>query len=100
MTGWIFGSVGVICVVWGVLFFPELKWRSLEEVDELFAANLWAWQFAGYKTTGAGSYLSRLEQEHVVEEDTHEGKGSADGEVVTDVQGATVATEPDVQRKI
>jgi hypothetical protein len=31
---------------------PELKGRSLEEVDELFATKLPAWKFKSYKTHG------------------------------------------------
>jgi hypothetical protein len=35
----------------------------LEEVDELFAANLWAWQFKKYETHGTGRLLAALENE-------------------------------------
>lgn len=43
--------------------FPELKGRSLEEMDELFEAQppLWAWQFKKYQTTGIGAYVRELE---------------------------------------
>ncbi|RSL85125.1 hypothetical protein CEP51_003514 [Fusarium floridanum] len=61
--GWIFGSVACFSVIWGFLFFPELKGRSLEEVDELFEANIWAWQFSSYETHGAGRLLATLENE-------------------------------------
>lgn len=83
--GWIFGSVAAFSVVWGAIFFPELKvcfsefiyaktssaistnyanqGRSLEEVDELFAANLKAWQFKKYETHGTGRLLTALEGE-------------------------------------
>ena len=40
---------------------PELSGRSLEEVDELFERRLWAWQFAGAETTGAGRRIHELE---------------------------------------
>jgi SP family sugar:H+ symporter-like MFS transporter len=83
--GWIFGSVAAFSVVWGFLFFPELKvsshtslsymsdigridtnqGRSLEEVDELFAAKLWAWQYHKYETHGTGRLLALLENEGV-----------------------------------
>ncbi|RMJ11839.1 hypothetical protein CDV36_008500 [Fusarium kuroshium] len=55
--GWIFGSVACFSVIWGFLFFPELK------VDELFEANMWAWQFSSYETHGAGRLLATLENE-------------------------------------
>ncbi|KAL1866974.1 hypothetical protein VTK73DRAFT_4443 [Phialemonium thermophilum] len=64
--GWIFGSVGLFSLFWGIFFFPELKGRSLEEVDELFAAKLWAWQFSKYQTHGKGHLLAVLENEGVV----------------------------------
>lgn len=41
---------------------PELTGRSLEEVDELFDAGLWAWQFKGHKTTGIGHRIALLEE--------------------------------------
>lgn len=37
--------------------------RSLEEVDELFAAKLWAWKFADYETQGTGRLVTVLENE-------------------------------------
>ncbi|KAJ9150704.1 General substrate transporter [Pleurostoma richardsiae] len=61
--GWIFGSVAAFSLIWGIFFFPELKGRSLEEVDELFAANLQAWQFKRYETHGTGRLLAALENE-------------------------------------
>lgn len=32
-------------------FMPELKGRTLEEIDELFAEKVPAWKFKSYKTT-------------------------------------------------
>ena len=40
----------------------------MEEVDELFAAKLWAWQFKTYQTHGAGRVLAALENEGAVDE--------------------------------
>jgi hypothetical protein len=44
---------------------PELKGRSLEDVDELFAAGLPAWRFKQYECTGINtdalaSYQAKL----------------------------------------
>lgn len=64
--GWIFGSVALFSFIWGIIFFPELKGRSLEEVDELFAAKLHAWQFKNYETHGTGRLLAELENEGMV----------------------------------
>ncbi|PSR78135.1 general substrate transporter [Coniella lustricola] len=59
--GWIFGSVAAFSVVWSYFFYPELKGRSLEDVDELFEARLPARRFATYETHGAGRILTEIE---------------------------------------
>jgi hypothetical protein len=33
----------------------------LEEVDQLFDAHIWAWQFKDYKTTGTAGFLTDVE---------------------------------------
>ena len=71
-------------VFFGVFLVPELRGRSLEEVDELYDAGLkWGWQFKvishsnilkfsnlltvppqqSYETTGAGAQIAALENE-------------------------------------
>ena len=48
--------------LFGIFIIPELKNRSLEEVDELFNAKLkWAWQFDSYRTTGTGAKIAALQ---------------------------------------
>ena len=42
-------------------YSPELRGRSLEEVDELFEAGLQAWQFSSYKTRGTGALIAALQ---------------------------------------
>ena len=64
--GWIFGSVAAFSVIWAIFFFPELKGRTLEEVDDLFAAKLPAWRFKGYQTQGTVRLLADLEHEKEV----------------------------------
>lgn len=39
-VGFIFGSICVLGLVWAYFFFPELKGRSLEEIDEFFQAKV------------------------------------------------------------
>ncbi|KAH8811051.1 hypothetical protein F5884DRAFT_819467 [Xylogone sp. PMI_703] len=85
--GWIFGSVAVFSVIWGFLFFPELKGRSLEEVDELFAARLYVWRFKKYETHGRGRLLADIEIEktdlqksHIEEIELSNTKGSVSNE--------------------
>ena len=48
--------------VWAWFFFPELKGRSLEEVDEMFEAGIWAYQFKKYVTTSKASQIARIEE--------------------------------------
>lgn len=38
-------------MIWFFLFMPELKGRTLEEIDELFNNRVPAWKFATYRTT-------------------------------------------------
>lgn len=59
--GWLLGGDSILAVIFAVFFVPELKGRSLEEVDELFEAKLWAWQFDKYQTEGVGSRIAHLE---------------------------------------
>ena len=57
-------SPGLLLMIFGIFFVPELKGRSLEETDELFNAGLkWGWQFSKYKTTGTGAQIAALENE-------------------------------------
>ena len=95
--GWIFGSVACFSIIWGSLFFPELKvstninpqsnkhsannllpqGRSLEEVDELFDAKLKAWQFEKYQTQGTGHLITMAEggkMEDILEAKTQGGR--------------------------
>lgn len=55
---------GFLLFLFGVFIIPELKGRSLEEVDELFNAGLkWGWQFSSYRTEGTGAQIAALEDE-------------------------------------
>ena len=42
-VGYIFGGCATICTFFCAFFVPELKGRSLEEVDELFEVGPSAW---------------------------------------------------------
>ncbi len=41
----------MIATVWIFFFIPEVKDRTLEEIDEMFAAELNARKFKGYRCT-------------------------------------------------
>lgn len=45
----IYGLVRILCVVFFYLFMPEMKDRSLEELDEIFAARVPARQLGSYR---------------------------------------------------
>lgn len=49
--GYIWGACAAIGAVWAWFCMPELKGRSLEEIDQLFAAKIPAWRFSSVKTT-------------------------------------------------
>lgn len=68
-VGYIYGSLCVFCALYALLFVPETKGRSLEELDELFDRKLWAWQFSKTQTTGAGSRVAMLENDRFAKED-------------------------------
>lgn len=83
-VGFIFAGFTTLYLIWSIFFLPDLKGRSLEEVDELFNAKLWAWQFSSHKTTGLAGRVNNRdntvgnkdigadEHEHELEE--HEGR--------------------------
>ena len=50
--------------VWGFFFLPELKNRSLEEVEEVFASGMPGRKLGNYEsgTNGVGVAVSKLEK--------------------------------------
>lgn len=63
-VGFIYGSICFVAMAWGYFFLPELKGRSLEELEELFAAKLPLRKFRNYQANedGVGAAVSRLER--------------------------------------
>lgn len=51
--GFIYGSLNVMMVVLTFFFIPELKGRSLEEVDQLFASGVALRRFGQVETRTA-----------------------------------------------
>ncbi|OJJ07011.1 hypothetical protein ASPVEDRAFT_876447 [Aspergillus versicolor CBS 583.65] len=47
--GYIWAGSNAVCVVFFYFFMPEMKGRSLEELDEIFAARVPARKFKGYQ---------------------------------------------------
>ncbi|WVW80524.1 hypothetical protein I302_102509 [Kwoniella bestiolae CBS 10118] len=60
-VGWIIAGDSLFAFIFAVFYVPELAGRSLEEMDELFELNLWAWQFKGAQTEGVGHRIAQLE---------------------------------------
>lgn len=52
-VGFVYGSFSFAAAVWTFLFVPELKGRSLEEIDGLFEAGVKAW--------GAGRFRAAVD---------------------------------------
>ncbi|RXK37325.1 hypothetical protein M231_05391 [Tremella mesenterica] len=60
-VGYIFFVISSLGFLFIVFCVPELKGRSLEEIDELFEQRLWAWQFDKAVTSGVGARIAELE---------------------------------------
>ncbi|KAI1342309.1 putative transporter [Xylariaceae sp. FL0016] len=60
-VGFVYGSFSVIAVVFVFFFVPELKGRSLEELDEMFQAGVPARKFRDYRTEGIGARITALQ---------------------------------------
>ena len=60
-TAYIWGGFAILSAVWAVFFMPELKGRNLEEIDQLFEADLPAWKFQKYETGGLTHELAMRE---------------------------------------
>ncbi|KAF2787544.1 MFS monosaccharide transporter-like protein [Melanomma pulvis-pyrius CBS 109.77] len=50
--GWIWGPSCMVTVVWIYIYLPEIKNRTLEEIDEMFEAKLPARKFRQYVCVG------------------------------------------------
>ncbi|KAK2058029.1 general substrate transporter [Colletotrichum caudatum] len=64
-VGLIYGSISALGLVWGWFFMPEMSNKSLEEIDEMFAAGVPAWKsrhWRGEKT----AMITELENHGVV----------------------------------
>ncbi|CAK7240812.1 MAG: hypothetical protein STHCBS139747_002260 [Sporothrix thermara] len=60
-VGFIYGSFSFIAIFFVYFFVPEMKGRSLEELDELFQNGVPARHFASYKATGIGAQITDVQ---------------------------------------
>jgi MFS transporter, SP family, sugar:H+ symporter len=60
-VGFVFGGCSILAMVWVAFCLPELKGRSLEELDEMFNAGVSVWEFKSYKCTGIGATITEIQ---------------------------------------
>ena len=63
--GWLFGGIALFTGIYIFFLVPETYGRSLEEMDELFAARISARKFRHTQTFGAGHRVMELENDRV-----------------------------------
>ncbi|KAL4733205.1 general substrate transporter [Aspergillus similis] len=59
--GFIWGGFSILALVWTFFVVPELKGRSLEELDELFENKVSTLKFSKYHCSGYGAQLTVAE---------------------------------------
>lgn len=60
-VGFVYGGCSFLALIWTFFFLPELKGRSLEELDEMFEARVPTRKFGKYVCTGVGADITRLQ---------------------------------------
>lgn len=60
-VGMIYGGVSVIAFIFVFLVVPEMKGRSLEELDELFHAKVKPWRSTKFVATGIGAQITNIQ---------------------------------------
>lgn len=73
-------------MVFFFFFMPELKGRTLEEIDELFANRVPAWKFKTFQTTIQAEALAEVNREKGLEDEK--------GPVAEMVDDARLAVSP------
>lgn len=76
-VGMIYGSISLLAIVFVFFAVPEMKGRSLEELDELFHARVPAWKASSYVCTGVGSRITGIEVGN--DQDVQANKKAIDG---------------------
>ncbi|KAI0022614.1 MFS monosaccharide transporter-like protein [Xylariomycetidae sp. FL0641] len=86
--GYIWTGSCIVTAVWIWLYMPEVKGRSLEEIDEMFEARVPARKFRKYQCTGAHAALGeKVEAEHIEERAESEDKTTKEP-VLSEVQAS------------
>lgn len=71
--GYLWAGSNLICMIFFFFFMPELKGRTLEEIDELFANRISAWKFKSYKTTIQEQALAEVRRQEGLVDEKHPG---------------------------
>lgn len=79
--GWIWGPSCIVTVVWVWMYLPEIKNRTLEEIDEMFEAKLPARKFRKYVCTGRHITDDKLESKSTDDAAYNNEKAGADSTV-------------------
>ncbi|KAM0750552.1 general substrate transporter [Meredithblackwellia eburnea MCA 4105] len=61
--GYVWGGCAAVGAVWVWFCMPELKGRTLEEIDQIFDAKIPAWRFSSFETTGTQAEMSKIAAE-------------------------------------
>lgn len=72
-TAYIWGGFAFLSSVYAFFCMPELKGRNLEEIDQLFEANIPAWKFHKFETTGLSHELTLRENRQTGVKDLEDG---------------------------
>lgn len=60
-VGMIYGSVSILAMAFVFFIVPEMKKRSLEELDDMFHSKVVAWRSRYFVSTGVGAQISTLQ---------------------------------------
>lgn len=60
-VGMIYASISAASIVFVYLVVPEMRGRSLEELDEMFQAGVPAWRSRAFKGTGIGARVTAVQ---------------------------------------
>jgi SP family sugar:H+ symporter-like MFS transporter len=59
--GFVWGSGSIIAILFVFFYIPELKGRTIEELDEMFDKKVSVWSFGKYERTGVGRRIMEIE---------------------------------------
>jgi hypothetical protein len=59
-VGMMYGGVSILAFIFVYFVVPEMKERSLEELDELFHARVPAWRSTKFQATGIGAEITDI----------------------------------------